>query len=121
VWNNEDVKDALGSLFGDGVPAKYIELPKSRYALYQADRVLKDGETAGMSLDVGYLANEQAFLSLATIDVAHSQTGTEVVVLWGEEPNSRKAQVERHRQVEIRATVAPAPFSEFAGAGYRAP
>jgi glycine cleavage system aminomethyltransferase T len=121
VWNAGDVKDALGSILGDGIPAKYMELPKSRYALYQTDRILKDGETVGMSLDVGYLANERAFLSLATIDVAHSQTGTEVVVIWGEEPNSRKAQVERHRQVEMRATVAPAPFSEFARAGYRAP
>jgi glycine cleavage system aminomethyltransferase T len=111
---------ALGSILGEGVPAKYIELPKSRYALYQTDRILKEGKTVGMSLDVGYLANEKVFLSLATIDVEHARTGTEVVVVWGEEPNSRKAQVERHRQVEIRATVAPAPFTEYARSGYRA-
>lgn len=121
VWNNDDVTNALGSILGDDLPAKYIELPKSRYALFQTDRVLKDGETVGISFDVGYLANERAFLSLATIDVAHSQPGTEVVVLWGEEPNSGKGQVERHRQVEMRATVAPAPFTEYARAGYRAP
>lgn len=120
VWNNEDVTKALGSILGEGVPAKYIELPKSRYALYQTDRILKEGKTVGMSLDVGYLANEQVFLSLATIEIEHARTGTEVVVVWGEEPNSRKAQVERHRQVEIRATVAPAPFTEYARSGYRA-
>jgi glycine cleavage system aminomethyltransferase T len=119
VWNSEDVTKALGSVLGEGLPAKYIELPKSRYALYQTDRILKDGATVGMSLDVGYLANERVFLSLATIDVGYSGTGTEVTVVWGEEPNSRKGQVERHRQVEIRATVAPAPFSDYARSGYR--
>jgi hypothetical protein len=115
------VTNALGSILGGDLPAKYIELPKSRYALFQTDRILKDGQTVGISFDVGYLANERAFLSLATIDVEHSEIGTEVVVLWGEEPNSGKGQVERHRQVEMRATVAPAPFTEYARAGYRAP
>ena len=33
-----------------------------------------------------------------------------MTVLWGEQPNSAKPAVERHRQVEIRATVAPAPY-----------
>jgi len=36
--------------------------------------------------------------------------GTAVTVLWGEELNSAKPVVERHRQVGIRATVAPAPY-----------
>ncbi|WP_233576051.1 hypothetical protein [Saccharopolyspora rhizosphaerae] len=36
--------------------------------------------------------------------------GTEVTVLWGEEPISGKRAVELHREVEIRATVAPAPY-----------
>jgi len=42
-----------------------------------------------------------------------------VTVLWGENPNSRKPAVEPHRQVEIRATVAPAPFSAEARENYR--
>jgi hypothetical protein len=58
-------------------------------------------------------------VSLATVDVAHSTPGTEVVVLWGEEAGSAKPQVEHHRQWEIRATVAPAPYVQFARDQYR--
>jgi len=121
VWNDDDVAGVFRSqLHPDGLPAKFIELPKSRYALYQTDRVLVNGEDVGISMDVGYLANEKAFVSLATIDPAFAETGTEVTVIWGEEPNSAKGTVEPHRQVEIRASVAPAPFHEYARAGYRA-
>ena len=80
-----------------GPGAKYLELPKARYALHQQDKVLAGGEQVGVSLDCGYIANERAMVSLATVDVAHSEPGTEVVVLWGEEPNSAKPQVEPHR------------------------
>lgn len=73
-----------------------------------------------MSFDCGYITNEQAFVSLATIDKQLSEPGTQVTVLWGEEPNSRKPQVEKHRQVEIRAKVAPVPYSDFARKSYRA-
>jgi hypothetical protein len=60
-----------------------------------------------------------AFVSLATVANAHAQPGTELTVLWGEAPNSRKPTVEPHAQVEIRATVAPAPLGSFARSGYR--
>jgi len=40
-------------------------------------------------------------------------------VLWGEEPNSAKPSVERHRQIEVRATVAPAPFVQQVRDSYR--
>lgn len=120
VWNADDVAAAVGTLFDhENVPAKYIEFPKSRYAYYQTDEVLVDGKQIGMSLDVGYLASEQAFLSLATIDPKYAETGTEVTVVWGENPRSGKAIVEDHRQVTIRAKVAPAPFHDYARAGYR--
>ena len=119
VWNPDDVAAAIGSLFQSGTPAKYMSLPKSRYGLYQADVVLLDGEPVGISMDCGYMANEQVFASLATIDGAASVTGTEVTVMWGEEPNTRKPQVEPHRQVKIRATVAPAPYLQFARSNYR--
>jgi hypothetical protein len=38
--------------------------------------------------------------------------GTEVTLVWGE-PNggSLKATVERHKQLEIRATVSPVPYA----------
>lgn len=119
VWNDEDVADAIGSLMKPGLPAKYIDFPKARYGLYQVDRVLADGRDVGISHDAGYITNEQVFASLASVENDFATPGTEVTVVWGEEPNSRKPAVERHRQVEIRATVHPAPYSSFARENYR--
>src|SRR3984885_4934365 len=119
-WNPDDVAAVFRSLCEPGTPAKYLELPKSRYAFFQVDKVLHDGNVAGLSLYLGYIANEQAFVSLATVDAAVSEPGTEVTVLLGEEPNSRKPAVERHRQTTVRATVAPAPFVRAGRESYRA-
>jgi glycine cleavage system aminomethyltransferase T len=119
VWHPDDVAAVTRSLQEPGVPAKYIEMPKARYAFFQVDKVMRDDAPVGMSLDVGYLANEHAFVSLATVDLDASEPGTEVTVLWGEEPNSAKPAVERHRQVAIRATVAPAPFVREVRESYR--
>jgi vanillate/3-O-methylgallate O-demethylase len=120
VWNPDDVQEVIGSLLRPGVPAKYMDLPKARYALYQVDTVLQGGNVAGQSFDCGYIANEQSFVSLASLDPAAATTGAEVTVLWGEEPNSAKLQVEPHRQVAVRATVAPAPLVQYARESYRA-
>ncbi|MCQ6246359.1 aminomethyltransferase family protein [Streptomyces malaysiensis] len=119
VWNNDDVTAALGSLLGEGPGAKYFDLPKIRYALHQEDKVLVDGERIGISLDCGYIANERAMVSLATIAKEHAEPGIEVTVVWGEHPRSVKPQVEDHKQWEIRATVAPVPFVQFARTNYR--
>ena len=121
VWNPDDVTAALGSMLGEGPGAKYMDLPKLRYALHQQDKVLRDGEQVGVSLDCGYIANERAMVSLATIDRAHAEPGTQVTVIWGEDPISRKPQVEAHKPWEIRATVAPVPVVQFARNLYRAP
>ena len=120
VWNEDDVAAAVQSLLEPGLPAKYIDFPKARYGLYQVDRVLIDGEDVGISHDVGYITNEHAFVSLASIATEHAAPGTEVHILWGEEPNSQKPAVEPHRQIAVRATVEPAPYSAFARDNYRA-
>jgi vanillate/3-O-methylgallate O-demethylase len=120
VWNSADIaQKVFGSLFEPGTPAKLINLPKARYALYQKDAVLKDGKIVGVSMDAGYLANEQLFVSLASVDRSLARPGTELTVLWGEDPVSSKPGMEPHRQVDIRATVAPAPFVKFARENYR--
>jgi glycine cleavage system aminomethyltransferase T len=110
VWNADDVTAALGSLFRPGPGAKYIDLPKARYATHHEDAVLADGRRIGISLDCGYLANEREMVSLATIETAFAEPGTEVTVVWGEDPVSAKPAVEPHRQVQIRAVVAPSPY-----------
>jgi vanillate/3-O-methylgallate O-demethylase len=81
--------------------------------------VLLDGETVGVSHDCGYIYNERAFVSLASIDTTLAPVGSEVSVLWGESPNSSKPAVEPHEQIEIRATVAPCPFASVARSAYR--
>lgn len=119
VWNSDDVTAAIGTLYQEGTPAKYIEMPKARYALFQIDQVLKDGKRVGLSMDAGYISNEHLMVSLASVDPSVSEPGTEVTVLWGEKENSTKPTVEKHRQVEIRAIVAPAPYVQFARETYR--
>jgi glycine cleavage system aminomethyltransferase T len=119
VWNADDVTAAIGSLYRPGPGAKFIDLPKARYATHHEDKVLKAGRPAGVSLDCGYLANERVMVSLAVLDAEHATPGTEVTVVWGEQPVSAKPAVEEHTQVEIRATVAPVPFVDFARESYR--
>ncbi|KQV08289.1 aminomethyltransferase family protein [Leifsonia sp. Root112D2] len=119
VWNSDDVTAVFGSLYQLGESAKIINIPKARYALYQKDAVLKDGKLVGQSLDCGYISNEKLMISLASIDKSLSEPGTEVTVLWGENPRSQKSGIEPHKQVEIRATVAPAPFERYARGEYR--
>jgi vanillate/3-O-methylgallate O-demethylase len=119
VWHPDDLAAAQRTQVEPGVPAKWIEFPKARYGVYQVDRVRAGGVDVGISHDVGYLANEQAFVSLASVEEAYAEPGTEVVVVWGESPNSTKPAVEEHRQVEIRARVEPAPYSSFAREQYR--
>lgn len=120
VWNVDDVMGVIRSQYEPGLPAKFIEMPKARYAYFHTDKVLRDDRWAGISTDAGYIANERAMVSLATVENAVAELGTEVIVLWGEEPNTRKPAVEPHRQVEIRATVAPAPYARPIRDSYRA-
>jgi len=119
VWDRQDVADAFASNLGEGDAAKFIELPKARYGLYQVDTVLLDDEPIGVSHDCGYIYNERAFVSLASIDTTRAAIGSQVTVLWGESPNSSKPAVEPHTQVEMRATVAPCPLASVARSAYR--
>jgi len=120
VWNGEDVTRVFGSLFETGDIAKYIDLPLANYATLPYDKVLKGGKTVGISTYTGYTYNERAMVSLAMMDVEHSELGSEVTVVWGEEGRgSSKPTVERHVQAEIRATIGPVPISEVARVSYR--
>ena len=62
----------------------------------------------------------RAMISLAVVDNQHSEVGTEVTVVWGEEGRgSSKPTVERHVQASIRATVAAVPYAQVARNAYR--
>lgn len=113
VWNDEDIVRIYASLMGPDLPYKYMELPKASYGFQQCDEVRNAaGELVGLSNFVGYTVNEAKFLSVAVVDIAHAEPGTEVTVTWGEpDGGSRKPQVEKHRQTSVRAIVAPTPYA----------
>ncbi|MGH9242341.1 MAG: aminomethyl transferase family protein, partial [Vicinamibacterales bacterium] len=120
VWNGADVEHALGTLFADGSNAKFIDLPLSNYATLPYDAVLSGGRMVGLSTYTGYNFDERAMLSLGIVNNELSEPGTEVTVVWGEENGgTTKPTVERHAQIEIRATVQPVPISEVARVAYR--
>src|SRR5690606_17287255 len=101
LWNAEDVASVVRSQLEPGTPAKFLDFPKARYGFYQMDEVVKDGERVGISTDAGYVAYDQLYMSLATLDV-DIPDGAEVEVVWGEDPISHKAAVDaNHRQVRI--------------------
>jgi vanillate/3-O-methylgallate O-demethylase len=103
VWNADDVIDVYASLFRQGKPYHYMEMPRDQRGLMYADKVLKDGKLVGVSTSRGYSYYFRQMLSLCTIDIEFSKPDTEVTVVWGNpgEPQKR-----------IRATVAPAPYKK---------
>jgi vanillate/3-O-methylgallate O-demethylase len=119
AWNADDVAGVFRSLFEPGEDNyKYIDLPLSNYTSASYDQVLHDGRLVGFSMFAGYSHNERAMLSLGLVD-PDVEIGTEVSILWGEEGGgTRKTTVERHRQIQIRAIVSPAPYSRVAREQY---
>jgi glycine cleavage system aminomethyltransferase T len=119
VWNGDDVADDMHSLFQEGEVSKYIDLPLANYSTLPYDRVMSGGKQVGLSTYTGYTWNERAVISLAIIDKDLAE-GSEVTVVWGEEGGgTSKPTVERHKQKQIRATVAPAPIADVARTQYR--
>jgi glycine cleavage system aminomethyltransferase T len=120
AWNSEDVLRVFSSMLRKGERAKYLDMPASHYATLPYDKVVSGGKTVGLSTYSGYSSNERSWLSLAMVNEDQSRPGTEVTLIWGEENGgSSKPTVERHVQVEIRATVSPCPYSEVARELYR--
>ncbi|MDR5762759.1 hypothetical protein [Caballeronia sp. LZ035] len=119
VWDAQDMARVVSSAWTDGPKHKHFNMPKARYGLYQMDEVRVGGQRVGISMDCGYIANERKIVSLAVVDEAYAETGTEVTVLWGENPVSTKPQVEPHEQTSIKAVVAPAPYGAHARNTYR--
>jgi len=112
AWNGEDVTKVFASLFEPADPYKYIDLPLSNYTSASYDKVMRHGKMVGLSMFSGYSYNERSMLSLGVVD-ADVEVGAEVTVVWGEPGGgTKKTTVERHRQVEIRATVSPVPYSK---------
>ena len=101
------------------LPYKFFDVPVANYASSSYDKVTMGGKTVGFSMFTGYSHNERKELSLGVIDPT-IEVGTEVTLVWGEpDGGSLKASVERpHKQVEVRATVSPVPYSSEAREHY---
>jgi vanillate/3-O-methylgallate O-demethylase len=112
AWNAQDLGEIMTSLLGPAEnAAQFFNLPNANYGSSNFDSVVDAGGTVvGASLFTGYSANERTGLSLATVD-PNVEIGTELTVLWGEEPNSKKTSVVPHKVRKVRAIVSPVPYS----------
>lgn len=107
VWDADDVLALWGELFRRGEPlADFMEMPREPLGYMVADQIVADGRAVGVATSRGYSAYFRQMLSLAVIDVAHAQIGTEVTVIWGAPGTPQR---------EIRAVVAAAPYKEDRG------
>ncbi len=113
AWNADDVGKVFRSMFEPGAtPYKVIDLPLSNYASSSFDSVMSGGKVAGASMFSGYSYNERSMLSLGFVEEQYAKPGTELTLVWGEENGgTQKTTVERHKQIEMRVTVGPTPYS----------
>jgi len=117
--DTEDVLKAVGSQLEHGDRAKFMEFPSAVYSMHPFDLVKGDGKPVGVSTWVGYSSNERRMLTLAILDAEWAEPGKRVKFVWGEENGgTAKLAVERHTQIEINATVSPAPYVEVARKAY---
>jgi len=119
AWNPADfIKIYASLLVPGGENYKFFDFPNNNYSSASYDRVMVGGRTVGFSMFGGYSYNERTVLSLGIVD-SDVNVGDVLTLLWGEENGgSRKPTVERHKQLEIRVKVAPAPYATAARESY---
>jgi glycine cleavage system aminomethyltransferase T len=105
VWDSADVDRVFGS--DRGIVHSYTK-----------DRVEVDGTLVGLSEYATSTAVDGTVHSLARVDLAHAEPGTEVTVVWGDHPGPGK-DADPSAFERLRAVVAPAPYTEYARKTYR--
>ena len=120
AWNAEDLGEIMTSLLGPAEnAAQFFNLPNANYGSSNFDSVVDAaGAVVGASLFTGYSANERTGLSLATVD-PNVEIGTELTLLWGEEPNTLKTSAVPHKLREVRVVVSPVPYAATARNTYQ--
>ena len=117
--DDDAVTRTIGTMFGTSERAKFMDWPSAVYSMHPYDRVTVDDETVGISTWIAYTANEGKMLTLAVVDAAFAEPGTEVTFVWGEEAGgTAKPTVEPHVQTEIAAVVSPVPYVQAARTSY---
>ncbi len=106
-WNDDDADAAWrDNLFGSAPVPKLLKVPFTGYSTFEYDSVLRGETHVGVSNRCNYTVNVGGYHSLAVLDRAAAQDGTEVELVWGEPDDApEKPAVGPHRQVRIRATV----------------
>ncbi len=100
---------------GNAEHYKYIDLPLSNYASASFDKIVdKNGKVVGASMFAGYSYNEKSMLSLGIVDPAVRARRRSARWFGANTTAARKkTTVERHKQLNIRATVSAVPYSKF--------
>ncbi len=113
AWSGEDVAKTYQSLLEPGDPYKFIDMPISNYASSSYDKIVtKGGKVVGCSMFAGYSYNERSVLSLGIVE-PDVEVGTELTLVWGEENGgTKKATVERHKQLDVKVVVSSVPYSK---------
>lgn len=102
-WDGDDVVAVFASLFRPGTDYPFMDMPRDQRGFMWADKVTAGDDVVGVATSRGYSYSFRRMLSLATIDVAHADIGTQLTVHWGTPDGPQKP---------IRATVAPAPYKQ---------
>ncbi|WP_053082799.1 glycine cleavage system protein T [Mycolicibacterium chlorophenolicum] len=112
-WNPEDAARVFAdSIYADPAARPMaLNLPIASFTHFQFDQVRKDGRMIGLATYSGSTVNIGSLVSLAMIDEAEAVDGADVTLLWGQDPNSPKPNLEPHVQTEIRATISTAPLT----------
>ncbi|MBT6043182.1 MAG: aminomethyl transferase family protein, partial [Gammaproteobacteria bacterium] len=117
AWNKEDVVAAYATMFEKGPNVKYMDIPIANYGNSSFDKIMGGDEVIGLSMFSGYSYNERSCLSLGTVN-SDVEIGTEVVLVWGEEPATEKTTVENSTSMNIRAIVSTVPYAEVVRDSY---
>lgn len=114
-WDKDDILKIFGSMYEQGDNRyKYMELPAGHYATHPFDKIIKNGKMIGLSTYPVYSANVRGWISLCMIDEDAAIYGDEVIVVWGEpDGGTSKVAVERHIQLDVKAKIAPKPFTQI--------
>jgi len=100
----DDIVDVYASLFRDGEPFTFLDIPHSPRWIAWSDRVEDDGGAfAGVSSIPGYSLHFRRVLSLAYIVPEKAVPGTRLTLIWGEPGKAQK---------RIGVTVHPAPIKQ---------
>jgi len=112
AWHPDDMAKIYASLFQPGQDHfKFFDLPNANYASSSFDKIVKNGKTVGFSMFGGYSYNERTALSLGIVD-PNIEIGEQLTLVWGEENGgTKKTTVEKHKQLDVRVTISPVPYS----------